>query len=259
MKNRSRFTLIELLVVIAIIAILAAILLPALQQARERATAAKCVSNLKNCGTIAQMYLDSHTDYWPGGDLSNSTYGLVPWYVELARAGLISGPTTRATWNQNRNQITLCPSIPQVPGQWMGESYGSTRAQMGPGFGTFNFYKTSDPGLAVARGEAGVTVAPSQRVLLIDCGNTWQGDVRASTHWYGACVGEAMSAAWLGYPIAIHSGRMNLLSYTGSVVAESPQGLYDWFNPRANNAILESVRVKGYITPETGTTVFKNF
>ena len=62
-----------------------------------------------------------------------------------------------------------------------------------------------------------------------------------------------------GLPIAIHNGRVNLLGMNGSVTAESPQGLYNWFNPCQNGTILQSVRVKAYITPATGATVFKNF
>ena len=57
---RSAFTLIELLVVIAIIAILAAMLMPALQQAREKGKSAKCLSNLKNINLSFQMYISSY-------------------------------------------------------------------------------------------------------------------------------------------------------------------------------------------------------
>ena len=106
MKSRKGFTLIELLVVISIIALLVAILMPALNKAKMQAKSAVCLSNMKQWGVIWQMYTDANNDKFPALFMNQDTG---------------AGNTPRGSWMyclkkryEKNEELLTCPAANKV-------------------------------------------------------------------------------------------------------------------------------------------------
>ena len=238
-----RFTLIELLVVIAIIAILAAILLPALQSARERAKSSSCTGNLKQVTTYGMMYRNDHRNMWP---MSNSPY---PYVQALGKAKFWSGDYRTLT--TSTGDFLRCPSIGFKPDsdlnftnptnanwrdfQAFGSVYNTNSLSTNPNnwartvmpFGDSRLYRGMENKNAGSTGVAdAVPVSPTRLLWLAD-------SLRPDKKQMSLRLQTVYSAGDATMPRVYvpHSGRANIASSAGDVTSLDADSLHDMYVP----------------------------
>ena len=231
--NKRKFTLIELLVVIAIIAVLAAILLPALQSARARAKSTGCISNLKTLSTTARQYLDDSRNFWPG---RNNRTVRASWMRCLVQGRYVNGPRNDdAALAKIEFKDYRCTAIPfyAAAGQENMQVYGAP------------YHPTSE---ANANAWPGTEIDHKDARYSVDGGSTFKSDyeIPLSLRVLFACaiskykdslkpmVANCIMAGFgatesRGQPTDVHGGRFNAATPVGNVVTLTPDSMKEYY------------------------------
>ena len=214
------FTLIELLVVIAIIAILAALLLPALQQSRQRAYSTKCLSNLMQSMKVIQEYSDNNKGFLPPS--WNHDW---PWLYTVGNKQ--DSWDKRPPWRDS----FLCPSLPYKKIKNSTETYEKARYKQTYGVlvvltgGYMNYAKLVRTRLSTSRHTGWYDVPPSKRTVLVDSlDSTW---VSKGEMVQAFLVNTRGSADTTSRIHLRHRDKAQMAYFDGHVGAESKDELFN--------------------------------